>query len=98
GVPGVFDASSGTLESPLLGWRGVALPMLLQERLGLPVFVDNDVNTLAVAERLYGRGREVEHFITITLGRGVGLGIIAGGDIYRGHRGGAGEFGHVTVV
>lgn len=98
GVPGVFDASSGTLESPLLGWRGVALRALLRERLGLPVFVDNDVNTLAVAERLYGRGREVEHFITVTLGRGVGLGIIAGGDIYRGHRGGAGEFGHVTVV
>jgi len=98
GVPGVFDSRTGLLESPLLGWRGVALPALLQDRLGLPVFVDNDVNTLAVAERLYGRGRDVEHFITVTLGRGVGLGIIAGGDIYRGHRGGAGEFGHVTVV
>jgi len=47
---------------------------------------------------LYGRGRDVEHFITVTLGLGVGLGIVAAGDIYRGHRGGAGEFGHVTVV
>jgi predicted NBD/HSP70 family sugar kinase len=98
GVPGVFDSRSGTLESPLLGWRGVPLPALLRERLGVAVFVDNDVNTLAVAERLYGRGRHVEHFVTVTLGRGVGLGIVTGGDIYRGHRGGAGEFGHVTVV
>jgi predicted NBD/HSP70 family sugar kinase len=98
GVPGVFDGRSGTLESPLLGWRGVALGRILQERLHLPIFVDNDVNTLAVAERLYGRGRAVEHFFTVTIGRGVGLGIVAGGDIYRGHRGGAGEFGHVTVV
>src|SRR5438477_491134 len=86
GVPGVFDSRSGTLESPLLGWRGVALAKLLQERLGLPVFVDNDVNTLAVAERLYGRGHDVEHFVTVTLGLGVGLGIITAGDIYRGHR------------
>src|SRR5207302_408916 len=84
GVPGVFDSRTGLLESPLLGWRGVALSARLQNRLGLPVFVDNDVNTLAVAERLYGRGRDVEHFITVTLGLGVGLGIVAAGDIYRG--------------
>src|SRR5205085_10708837 len=62
------------------------------------VYVDNDVNTLAVSERLHGRGREVEHFVTVTIGRGVGLGIVAGGDIYRGYAGGAGEFGHTTVL
>ena len=98
GVPGVFDRRSGELDSPLLGWRGVRLEQLLRERLRLPVLVDNDVNTLAVWERLYGRGREVEHFVTVTIGRGVGLGIVVSGDIYRGFRGGAGEFGHVTVV
>jgi predicted NBD/HSP70 family sugar kinase len=65
--------------------------------LGVPVLVDNDVNTLAVSERLYGRGRNVDDFLTVTIGRGIGLGIIAGGDIYRGFGGGAGEFGHVTV-
>jgi predicted NBD/HSP70 family sugar kinase len=98
GVSGVVDSSTGRLDSPLLGWRGVPLARELQERLRLPVHVDNDVNTLAVAERLYGRGRESEHFITVTIGRGVGLGIVAGGDIYRGFRGGAGEFGHTTAV
>ncbi len=98
GVAGVFDASSGTLDSPLLGWRGLPLARLLETRLGVPVFVDNDVNTLAVWERLYGRGTGLEHFVTVTIGRGIGLGIVAGGDIYRGFRGGAGEFGHVSMV
>jgi predicted NBD/HSP70 family sugar kinase len=98
GVPGVFDTTTRRLDSPLLGWRDVALADVLQRMLGVPVFVENDVNTLAVAERLYGRGHDVDHFLTVTIGRGVGLGIIAGGDIYRGFRGGAGEFGHTTVV
>lgn len=98
GVPGVFDVATGELDSPLLGWRGVRVADRLRSRLGAPVFVDNDVNTLAVWERLYGRGRGSEHFITVTIGRGVGLGIVAGGDIYRGFGGGAGEFGHVSVV
>jgi len=81
GVSGVVDVATGTLDSPLLGWRNVPVAHLLQEDLGLPVYVDNDVNTLAVSERLYGRGRDAEHFFTVTIGRGVGLGIVAGGDI-----------------
>jgi predicted NBD/HSP70 family sugar kinase len=98
GVAGVFDGRTGTLHSPLLGWHDVKLAQLVQEALGLPVFVDNDVNTLAVAERLYGRGHDVENFLTVTIGRGVGLGIVTGGDIYRGFGGGAGEFGHTFAV
>ena len=97
GVAGIVDAR-GIVEAPILGWRQVALGPTLREQIGLPVLIDNDVNTLAVAERLYGRGREAEHFLTVTIGRGVGLGIVVGGDLYRGARGGAGEFGHVTVV
>lgn len=97
GVSGVFDVRTGTLDSPILGWRGVPLARELEDALGLPVVVDNDVNTLAVSERLYGRGRAAENFLTVTIGRGVGLGIVADGDIYRGFRGGAGEFGHVCV-
>jgi predicted NBD/HSP70 family sugar kinase len=98
GVAGVFDDRTGTLDSPLLGWRDLKLAQVVQDALGLPVFVDNDVNTLAVAERLYGRGHDVENFLTVTIGRGVGLGIVAGGDIYRGFGGGAGEFGHTSAV
>jgi predicted NBD/HSP70 family sugar kinase len=97
GVSGVVDPSRGTVDSPLLGWEGVPLAATLRHRFQVPVLVDNDVNTLAVAERLYGRGRGSQNFLTVTLGRGIGLGVIAGGDIYRGHRGGAGEFGHTTA-
>ena len=98
GVPGTVDAQLGSVEAPILGWQHVALGQTLRERLGLPILIDNDVNTLAVAERLYGRGRVVDHFLTISIGRGVGLGIVVGGDVYRGFRGGAGEFGHLPVV
>lgn len=98
GVPGVVDAGTATVNAPNLGWHDVALSSIVQERLHVPVLVDNDVNTLAIAERLYGRGRDVEHFVTVTVGRGIGLGIVAGGDIYRGSGGGAGEFGHVSAV
>lgn len=97
GVSGVFDAQTGYLDSPILGWRQVPLARDLEQALGLPVVVDNDVNTLAIAERLYGRGHDTDNFLTVTIGRGVGLGIVAGGDIYRGFRGGAGEFGHICV-
>lgn len=98
GMPGVVDVGRGTVSSPLLGWEAVPLSNVLQERLGIPVVMDNDVNTLAVSERLYGRGRDVENFITVTIGLGVGLGIVVGGDIYHGYGGGAGEFGHVSAV
>ena len=97
GVPGVVDADQGLVSAPMIGWKQLPLGRFVQHRLDVPVLVDNDVNTLAVSERLYGRGRHIDDFLTVTLGRGVGLGIIAGGDIYRGFGGGAGEFGHITV-
>jgi predicted NBD/HSP70 family sugar kinase len=97
GVPGLVDGH-GNVEAPIFGWRDFPLGPTLRQRLRLPILIDNDVNTLAVAERLYGRGRGIDHFLTVTIGRGVGLGIIIGGDVYRGWLGGAGEFGHVAVT
>jgi predicted NBD/HSP70 family sugar kinase len=97
GVPGIVDAG-GSVNAPIVGWSGLAVGPLLHGSLRVPILLDNDVNTLAVAERLYGRGRGIDHFVTVTIGRGVGLGIVVGGDLYRGFGGGAGEFGHLPVV
>ncbi len=98
-VPGVVDRpGSGVVDSPPLGWTSMPAGARLRAALDLPVLVDNDVNALAVAERLYGRGRGRGDFIVVTIGRGVGLAIVAGGGLLRGATGGAGEFGHMPVA
>jgi predicted NBD/HSP70 family sugar kinase len=98
GVPGTVAADeAGSVTSPMLGWRRLPLGALVSEHLGVPVVVDNDVNTLAVAESLYGSGLGVANFLTITVGRGIGLGVFLDGQLRRG-RGGAGELGHTLAV
>ena len=98
GVPGFEDPyGTGVVQAPLLGWRHLPLGEHLTRALGTPVLVDNDVNTLAIAESLYGVGRGFSNFLTVTIGRGVGMGIVIAGELYRGGRGAAGEFGHVCV-
>lgn len=98
GVPGVIDAETGVCRSsPMLRWTEVPLQKPLRRSLRLPVWVDNDVNTLAVADKWLGAGAEVNHFLTVTIGRGIGLGVVLNGDIYRGAIGAAGELGHTIV-
>ncbi|HLV11404.1 MAG TPA: ROK family transcriptional regulator [Trueperaceae bacterium] len=98
-VPGVVDHLAGTIRhSQLFGWEQVPLAELLGAELGLPVLVENDVNALAAAHAWFGHGRDHEAFLVLTLGRGVGLGIVVNGSVYRGPRGGAGEFGHTVCA
>lgn len=98
GLSGLIDSAHGICHySAILNWRDVELGAALELQLHLPVRIDNDVNTLAVAERYFGAGREAANFLLLTLGRGIGLGIVIGGEIYRGSNGGAGECGHMTV-
>ncbi len=98
GLSGLIDSARGLCRySAILDWRDVDLGPALEYTLRLPVRVDNDVNTLAVAERQFGAGRDAADFLLVTVGRGVGLGVVVGGEIYRGAHGGAGEFGHMTV-
>lgn len=97
-VPGaVDDQDAGVVDAPTLGWRNLALGARLRAALPVPVLVENDVNALAVAERLYGRGRAHRNFLVVTIGRGVGAGLVVDGTVHRGTSGGAGEFGHFPV-
>jgi predicted NBD/HSP70 family sugar kinase len=98
GLAGIIDAENGVLRSsPIYGWRDVPLRDMLRTRLNIPVYIENDVNTLTMTERWFGHGQEVDNFLTVTVGRGVGLGIVVNGQFYRGHAGGAGEFGHTII-
>jgi N-acetylglucosamine repressor len=98
GLAGLIDSERGICHySTILGWHDVEIGPALEYRLRMPVRVDNDVNTLAVAERHFGAGRDRPDFLLVTVGRGIGLGIVIGGEIYRGAHGGAGEFGHMAV-
>lgn len=98
GLPGIIDTDRGVCNfSHLLWWRDVDLSGPLRKRLGLPVWVDNDVNTLAVAEKWAGDAPDARDFVTLSVGRGVGLGIVIDRSLYRGVNGAAGEFGHIIV-
>ena len=90
---------NGTIEfAPNLPWRGV-LPLadMLTEKFGIPVALTNDANAAAIGEMTYGAARGLKDFIMITLGTGVGSGIVVNGQLVYGHDGFAGELGHVIV-
>jgi N-acetylglucosamine repressor len=98
GLSGVIETSSGVLKfSHLLQWNDVALAQPLRQRLGLPVWVENDVNALAVAEKWSGDALVANDFLTLTVGRGIGLAIVVNRSLYRGAHGASGEFGHMIV-
>ncbi|MFA6831026.1 MAG: ROK family protein [Bacteroidaceae bacterium] len=90
---------NGTIEfAPNLPWRGVIpLAKLFEDRLGIPCALTNDANAAAVGEMTYGVAKGMKNFIMITLGTGVGSGIVIDGHVVYGHDGFAGELGHVIV-
>lgn len=90
---------TGTIEfAPNLPWKGVLpLASMFEERLGIPTALTNDANAAAVGEMTYGAARGMKDFIMITLGTGVGSGIVINGQVVYGHDGFAGELGHVIV-
>lgn len=90
---------TGNIESaPNLPWKGVVpLAALFEERTGIPTALTNDANAAAIGEMTYGAARGMKDFIMITLGTGVGSGIIINGQMVYGHDGFAGELGHVIV-
>ncbi len=98
GLSGIIDSSAGVCRfSHLLQWHDVELAAPLRRRMGLPVWVENDVNTLAVAEKWAGDAHTARDFVTLSVGRGIGLGIVVDRSLYRGAHGAVGEFGHMIV-
>lgn len=98
GLAGLVEAGTGVCRySPAFGWRNVAVAGPIAQRLGRPVLIDNDVNTLTVAEQWFGRGHGVDDFVVVTVGEGVGAGLVIDGKLCRGAGGAAGEIGHLPI-
>ncbi|MBI9048898.1 MAG: ROK family protein [Anaerolineaceae bacterium] len=98
GLAGVVDFAHGVVkQNPFFGWKNIMLRDLLKSKMRVPVYIDNDVNTLTLSEKWLEPGLMEDNFIVITIGRGIGMGIVINGQIYRGKGGGAGELGHVMV-
>jgi glucokinase len=99
GAAGFIDAQRATVMfAPNLAWRDEPLQASLQRRLGLTVVVENDANAAAWAEVRFGAGRGSQHVVALTVGTGIGGGIVINGQLVRGQFGAAAEIGHVTVV
>ena len=97
-VPGIVDSRTGVSISPqFFLWQNLPLRNLLEEEFGVPVFIDNDANAATLAEKLRGHGRQVSDFVCVTIGIGIGAGIIIDNKLYRGAVAGAGEIGHITI-
>ena len=91
---------TGTIEyAPNLPWKGIVpLAKLIQDKFQLPVVLTNDANAAAIGEMTYGAAQGMKDFIMITLGTGVGSGIVANGSLIYGHDGFAGELGHTIII
>jgi glucokinase len=99
GAAGYLDADRTTvLFSPNLAWRNTPLRSEISDRLGTPVVIENDANAAAWGEFRFGAGEQQPDVVVITVGTGIGGGLILGGQLYRGHFGIGGEPGHMRVV
>jgi len=97
-APGIVDANTGVIRyNAKLKLRDVPLKQLVEERFGLKVWVDNDANAIALAESNFGNYHHATNLLYITLGDGLGAGIVVNGTVMRGACGGAGEFGHTSI-
>ncbi len=99
-VPGVTDQLVGIVRYvPYFQWRDWDIGKQIEEKIGIPVTIENDANAIALAELWFGREdiRKISNFITVLVAEGVGTGIVFDGQVYRGEKGAAGEFGHMIV-
>jgi len=99
-LPGLIDPETGAaIYIPYFKWRDLPIAETISTATGLPVLIDNDANAVALAELWFGRPEvsDARDFILVLVAEGVGTGIVFDGQVYRGKRGAAGEFGHMIV-
>ncbi|MDQ0191362.1 ROK family glucokinase [Alicyclobacillus cycloheptanicus] len=98
GIAGFVEGSTGVVvEAPNLAWRDVPLKSMLEQTLQRPVSIDNDANVAALGEAWQGAARGAKTVLCVTVGTGVGAGIVIGGQVHAGATGMAGEIGHIVV-
>ncbi len=100
GSPGMIDREEGIVRlSPNFpDWKEVPLARFISNEVGLPTFIDNDANVVTYGEKWVGAGKDLSHFVCLTLGTGVGSGLILNGRPWYGGQGSGPEFGHTTVL
>jgi glucokinase len=100
GLPGLINFKTGMIHylPNIPGWKNFPIKRWFSSKVKLPTFVDNDVNLITLAEHRIGAGRETKNMICLTLGTGVGGGIIINGDLYRGSSFVSGEIGHIPLT
>ncbi|WP_239617811.1 ROK family protein [Cohnella mopanensis] len=97
GVPGLVDDNGTILFAPNLQWRDIPLQRLLTEKFSLPITIDNEANMGALGEQKYGVGRSINNLIYVSVGIGIGTGLILHKSLYKGASGFSGEMGHLSV-
>lgn len=100
GVPSIIDLKTGTVYDVqnIRSWTKVPLQAILEERYRVPVYVNNDANSFAAGEKIFGRLRPYDHGVGLIVGTGLGAGVIANGRLYSGVNCGAGEFGMLPYL
>lgn len=99
GLPGLVNTKKGLVYSltNIPGWKNVPLKKIIEKKLKLPVFIDNDVNVITLAEWKYGAAKKATNMVCITIGTGLGGGLIIDNKLYRGEGFAAGELGHMPI-
>jgi len=97
GVPGIVDQNGTILFAPNMNWREVPLKQMLEERFDYPIIIDNEANAGAQGEQKYGAGKGIRNQIYLSVGYGIGSGIILDKELYKGTSGFSGELGHLSI-
>jgi glucokinase len=99
GCPGVVNIRKGVVENApnLPGWKNIKLGPILKDKFGYKIHLENDANAAAIGELIFGAGKKFDSFVMVTLGTGVGGGIVFNKKIFRGEFGAAGEIGHISI-